>query len=394
MEELVLQDVLEEHLEELDFLWATRAHALFSPDFRPLHLGRLEERMEAHLDGLREGDGPGIAVCEAALTGDDWSLRAAGAWGLLHRPEPRVTPVVSAIEAADGPMALGLRWALRHSDPAHWRVAASRSGPSRPAYSEAIWLDALAFHDRRVPGERMPSLLFHEDGAVRALAWGIRMRCGPAPEANEMQRAVEDEDATVRGAVLVAAARWGQRSVLETARLAADRGGERDAEATRWLGGLGSRDDLQRLERASSKPPISAAALAAIGALGDVRGVALLLAALEDAASGPAAGAAFTALTGEPLGLVERPGKDEPIDVPDAEEANRFWTKQARRFKEGHRYRMGRAIETMSIGEVLSSIDLEGARDAYLRARLDSADKTPDIELERLARERGNELTR
>ena len=47
-----LPDLVEEHFEELAFLWGQRRGALRSPRFMPRDLDRLEKRIEAHLQGL------------------------------------------------------------------------------------------------------------------------------------------------------------------------------------------------------------------------------------------------------------------------------------------------------------------------------------------------------
>jgi hypothetical protein len=47
-----IPDILEEHYEELQYLWGHRQVALRSPRHVLRHLTEFEERMEAHVQGL------------------------------------------------------------------------------------------------------------------------------------------------------------------------------------------------------------------------------------------------------------------------------------------------------------------------------------------------------
>ena len=50
---LILEDVIEEHAEEAAFLWQQREEAVRAPDFDIEDIMEADERVEAHLDGLR-----------------------------------------------------------------------------------------------------------------------------------------------------------------------------------------------------------------------------------------------------------------------------------------------------------------------------------------------------
>ena len=391
-DDLVLADVVEEHLEELDFLLETRQGSIFSPDFRPLHLQRLEERIEAHTDGVREGAEAGLEAARRALAGDTWSLRAAGAWACLRRPSPALDLVVSGLAAADDETALGLRLGLRHAPRDVLPMFARRLPPeARSDFSEMVLLDARAFRERSVPAEELRPFLAHASGAVRMLAWSARLRCGPGPDRRELSAAVEDEDALVRARVLEAAARWGVREVLGLARDAAARGGERDAEAIRALGAFGGAEEFALL-RAAVDGAAASAALSALGALGDLRAVPVLLSAIAVPGLAWAAGNAFTAMVGEPLGLVPVEVSGELERLPDPAEAMKIWEKRSAGLAPSERWSGGRAVDQMGLAEIFGELNLEAARDAYLRSCLRAGGSAQDFELESLAAERGRPI--
>src|SRR5947209_8673977 len=74
----VIPEIVSQHAEEAAFLWGQRAAAVRAPHYTLTDLARLEERLEAHLDGLRVNgeagwelakvaDGPGGVFAAAVL---------------------------------------------------------------------------------------------------------------------------------------------------------------------------------------------------------------------------------------------------------------------------------------------------------------------------------------
>lgn len=67
----ILPDIIRQHAEQAAFLWTVYDRALLYPDENPemddLRIGRLLERLEAHLDGLRVAGASGLAIAEERL---------------------------------------------------------------------------------------------------------------------------------------------------------------------------------------------------------------------------------------------------------------------------------------------------------------------------------------
>src|SRR5687767_1054910 len=111
-----LPDLLELHFEELQFLWARRRAALRSPTETPRELSALEERIEAHVQGLLAVGARMRPLVEPALTGEDRNAAFAAAYALLRLGDPAlVDRVVAAIPAAPPAARQGVAEALCHA---------------------------------------------------------------------------------------------------------------------------------------------------------------------------------------------------------------------------------------------------------------------------------------
>src|SRR5262245_5057860 len=58
---IVIPDIVDQHAAEAAFLWRQRDRATDQPHFTLRHLAKLEERIEAHIDGLRVAGSLGLA---------------------------------------------------------------------------------------------------------------------------------------------------------------------------------------------------------------------------------------------------------------------------------------------------------------------------------------------
>src|SRR5713101_5211134 len=65
--DLIVQGVVTQHAEESAFLWLQRCGATSAPHLTLNQAAELDERVEAHLDGLRIAGGPVWELCEEQL---------------------------------------------------------------------------------------------------------------------------------------------------------------------------------------------------------------------------------------------------------------------------------------------------------------------------------------
>ena len=67
----IIEEIVEQHFEEASFLWSQRDVAVTATNYVLSDLAFLDERIEAHVDGLRVAGDYGWALCEAGLDPQD-----------------------------------------------------------------------------------------------------------------------------------------------------------------------------------------------------------------------------------------------------------------------------------------------------------------------------------
>jgi uncharacterized protein (TIGR02270 family) len=268
-------DVLEEHFEELDFLWEQRERVLFAPDWMIDQLGELEARAEAHLDGLVIGAGHSVAIAKPYLVAEETGVATAAAFTLLAMDSaPLALDVVDSLRMGPPAAREGIKLALFHSDVRNVVDAIYELSMGRDINLRALATEVLAFHRLRPPPE-VERLLEHQDVGVRRRATWATGRFGSMTSA-AFERGLRDEDRTLRKWTLEAAAYCGLPELLPLCR-GMTRGPDASHEALAFLGVVGDRQDLTTLKAALSDRRLAAGAIAGMASLGNVAAVPLLL---------------------------------------------------------------------------------------------------------------------
>ena len=97
----VLDHIVEQHAEETAFLWSLRDAATTAPHYKRHHLARLDERLEAHVDGLRVAGEAGwqIAVSQLERHSDNGELFSAALLALESGDMRRIEPLAAKLRA-------------------------------------------------------------------------------------------------------------------------------------------------------------------------------------------------------------------------------------------------------------------------------------------------------
>jgi hypothetical protein len=170
-----LRGLLARHFEELEFLLSQRTHALGSSAFRLANLRELEERIDAHLDGLILGADETPALLQEAIGGDEPGPVAAAALTLLWLEKPAAAKlVIEALTSAEGPKSQAIGWALSHApieSISEQLQSLVHNGSPAAAAGAAL---GLAFHKQLKAGEpRLAELSTDLDPLVRAATWRV-----------------------------------------------------------------------------------------------------------------------------------------------------------------------------------------------------------------------------
>jgi uncharacterized protein (TIGR02270 family) len=371
---VVIPEIVSQHVEEAAFLWLLRANAVHAPHYLLKDLVRLDDRVDAHLDGLRVNgdpawelvkgaDGPGAVFAAAVLAlegGKDdrigFVLEKGAATpeasrGLVSAlgwlPWERVKAHVQKLSLSDRlPLKrVGIAAAAAHRQ--HPSFSLSRALGPDPLLQARVFQAVAEFGatDMRNPVKQN---LNHADPSVRfKAAWA-----GTLVYAEPLALAALQEIAEAGG-----------RFAEDAARLAARRLPPLQAE--RWRCGLA--EDPARL-----RPAVAAA-----GAAGNPEAIPWLIEMMRQPPLARPAGEAFSLLTGvhiaydklarrKPDGFEPGPSeKPEDEDVamdpyedlawPDPRLVESWWQARRGEFTKGTRYLLGKPITPETLRAALAA---------------------------------------
>lgn len=375
-----LWDVVEEHLDEAEFLWAQREGDLDAPDMTLDEVADIDEdRLLANVEGLVIAGAPARErLLWPALEDDAEPNRmAAAALALLSGDDPRAARDVIALLASgtDAQRAAAMRAAAiagrSDLDDALAPVLAARDPAARAAA-----LDVLSFRGDRRAAEWASDVRAADD--PRLVAAALRALRGASARADDplLAQSLISDDPAIREAAMITGLVRGVRAAFRLCRRALE-SAEASPTALACLAIAGDARDHQALAALLGAPESRAAALWAIGFGGRVAGAEACLPLLHDDAAAPLAAEAFIAITGMPVDLGDLleeaivepvepiPFEEEDLDadlVPgpearlpriDPARAEAWWAEHQHRFDRRRRYLAG---EPISAGGVLAAL--------------------------------------
>lgn len=383
-----IAELLNVHAEDLAFLWGQRREALGSRKHTLREYAELNERIEAHLQGLLVAEPAAlVAWLQPQLAGTDRDEVFAAAYALLRLGEAASTHVVVIeFSRAAGPALAGLRDALSTAPHAlfvaEMQSALDRAKPITAA-SAAVVLANHRLLDGTAP--RFARLLEDADAEVCELAWraaGVAdARVAPDLLMRPFRFALAHAAPAVRSAGWAAVAWSGQRQALPLLRQVA---AEHDTAALQWLAVLGGAEDAALLHEVALAMSDVQARCSLLARFGHPSVLNVLLPWMEsdDIAWAAAAAQAFTRITGVEI-RGERTALPVPEDaddftremapevwLPDVAKARALMARHGEEWVAGTRWCAGVRVDADIAPELLVRFDLEARWDAAARAAM------------------------
>ena len=400
----VNRSVVQEHATMASVLWTLRQRALKAPHYKLKHLARLDERLSAHLAGLREAGPAGLRVAHDAMQDADPGAVFTLAYLAFHAGDrPLMTKVlqVSLADPAFGdPFVSALAWL-----PAS-RVLpmVARLGTSeRPEFARVA---LSVYAARRLDAASLiAAVLDARESASRSRALRAIGETGCRRFADRVSLAVRDADPLCRLRAIEASALLQCTAAGEEALDLAGTCDERVAYAAQEIGIRCSsleraRDAIRSLVEAGRVRR----AASAIGALGDPSGVRWLLDCMHEPQHARIAAESFCIITGADLGYLglkqdaldlkeeEIHGDDADLPWPHPSRVADWWRQHEPRFPAGQRFLAGRAMSSEGLIAVLrTGYQRDRRRAAFELMRRESesmlfpVDERADRQLQRLA---------
>ena len=375
---MINMDVVTQHAEDAAFLWFSRNRAVYAPHYRLKDLARLDERVEANVDGLRVAKQTGWKLAAEAMKQEGpGELFAAGVLAFDSRDQERIDSVLTlATKASQLSRAVvsALGWvSFDNSKPA---LDALLRSP-RPEFRR-IGIAGYALH-RINPGEVLREAVSDGDFSLQARALKAAAELGQVELAYPVVRAIHSQDEVARFYSAFAAARLGlrDRDVMDVLRAIANAGGsysqasllplrcQRLDESHAWISEMLKASHTQRL------------GVIGIGVLGDPARLGELIGYMQIEHLSRVAGESFSMITGADLKYLDldRP-KPEDFDVSPTDDPNdanvamdvdedlpwpapdrvrNWWEKHEHEIQPGVRHLAGKPIEPAALVDVLKN---------------------------------------
>ena len=251
-EPTILIDIIEEHLEEADFLCQQRGNALGERVYNLDGLAELEERLLAHLDGLILAEADAWILLKPKLTEGERGEAFAAAYVALASGEAVFhDELTKALDQAEGPVLEGIREALRHSSSVEVeQILRSRLGAAHGRI-RTLALDVLSVRRSAIDAKQLESLLLDKDPAVIAAAAKAVGRLRIRPLMTRLEGLLASDDLGVRREAMRASLLVGSEDALDHCRSAVEKKTEEASEAFTLIGLAGKGDDARLLVEAT-----------------------------------------------------------------------------------------------------------------------------------------------
>lgn len=370
-----ISSMIEQHAEEACFLILLHDHAVRGPHYDLDDLGKLDERIDAHLDGLRIAGSTSLEILLSQLGPHTVGEMFASVLLAFETADAKVLSRLSEHLRSATETERGYLMALGWLDWERVSPWIGRMLDSPEPLFHRLGLAACGMH-RQNPGPILLTELSQTDPSVLAraarTAGELRRRdLLPAIRAHR-----QHEDAATRFWANWATTQMGDQQALEALRSFAEQPGEFQYRALCVLLAWQEREpSIAWIRHLVQDPRDRRIGIQALGLLGDPVCVPWLIQQMSDLPYARVAGEAFSLITGADLALLdlelqalpdfdagpnddpEDPNvamdPDENLPWPDPQAIERWWQVNGGHFQVGTRYMLGLAHSEHSFQQAL-----------------------------------------
>jgi len=372
----VIQEIVEQHAEEAAFLWCLRDSATDQPHFTVRQLAELDDRVEAHLDGLRVAGEVGLKIASAHLEqyGGSGELFSMSTLALEDRREPVVESVLDLAEHAPESWR-GLFGAIGWVSADALRGRAATWLDARAGFRRLLGVVACSLH-RVDPRSKLDALL-NDEPLVRRRALRLAGELGRVDLRDRLAPALNSEDDGCRFWASWSAGLLGERrATVPVLQAFAIREGPFKWLALDLVVRLMDRESVIAWLRELAKDATQARlVVVGAGVLGDPVAVSWLIEKMGQPALARVAGESFSMITGMDVSEHSLEGappeeftanptdessdekvtidRDENLSWPDLAKVRAWWGSEERRFAVGVRHLRGVPLTRESCEAVL-----------------------------------------
>ncbi len=374
---LVNSGIIAQFDEEAAFLWFLRTRAVVAPHFTLADLAKLDERIEAHIDGLRVAGEADWDICEKNLGSEATEeYFAPSVLALESGMTARIQSVLDAI-GEDRHKACALISALG------W-IPYEQAAPdiknlfgSQLPFHRYIGLAASALH-RRDPGQYLDAAVFDADPLLKARALRAVGEVGGRGGllSGRLKENLTAEDAEVRFSAAWSAALLGDAGAAEVLKSFVESSCHSLEKALNVaIRRIGQRAALAWQKELASDPRTIRPAVIGAGIIGDAVLIPWLLEQMQVSDLAKIAGEAFSMITGADIERENLKGKriegfetgpnedprdgnvamdpDESLPRPDPGLIAGWWDKNGGAFQCGTRYLLGKPVSADHLQHIL-----------------------------------------
>jgi len=371
--------VIQQHVEDAAALHSARTLLLNAPHVRLRHLRRVDDRLEAHLDGLAIGseratalialllDRPNPSVIFTATVQAVERIQLRGTFGSPDQDGKQWLEHLLVLNAASDFANSGLLSAFGWLDREKLRGIVADLLNSRTAFCRVVGIATCAMH-RVDPGLTSACRFDDESPLVRARAWRTAGEIGKRELVSTAAAAITDDDPACQFWAAWAAVLLGDKqSALEVITRRAAVPGPFRARAFQLALQASSPSTAHRwLSELAREPASQRWLIRGAGLVGDPAYVPWLIGQMADVKTTRRAGESFSLITGLDLAWLDLEVKppenfesgpnDDPNDPnvdmdeddglpwPDVKKIQAWWHANGSRFQSGTRYFMGEPL--------------------------------------------------